>query len=286
MRDPDSDSRRGNPVLLVVLIIVSLVVTTAYFRESDDGPLHSARRGALAMTQPFARVGEGVAAPFRAFGRFVDDIGTSRDEIATLERQNEELRARLAELEEARLENERLRELVEFAQQPDALASVGARVIGRPTTSWDASILLDKGELDGIREGLPVVASQGLVGQVVETSKHTSKVRLLTDRRSGVAVIIQSSRALGIAQGSLTQVLEVDYIPADQSPQVGDVVLSSGLGGVYPKGLVVGDVTEVTSPRGSLYPRVVVKTRVPIYRIEEVLVLVEPAPEADLGVGE
>jgi rod shape-determining protein MreC len=124
------------------------------------------------------------------------------------------------------------------------------------------------------------------VGQVVEVAAGASKVRLLTDQRSGVSVLIQSSRAQGVARGTLDGVLEVDFIPEDLAPEIGEVVLTSGMGGVYPKGLVVGEVTEVDTERHRLFPVILVQSRVPVARMEEVLVILGPLPEPDLGVGE
>lgn len=285
MRDPDADSRRGNTTLLVLFVVAALLLTTWYFREGEDGLLHDTRHVMLTVTSPFAQAGDVVASPFHAVGRWVSDLGASREELEALEAQNEELRTRLAELDEARLENERLRALVDFVEEAD-FDSVGARLIGRPTTSWDGSIIIDRGSDDGVEEGMPVIAAQGLVGQVVEVAGNTSKVRLVTDRRSGVAVIIQSTRASGIARGTLDGVLDIDYVPYESAPEVGDVVLTSGMGGVYPKGLVVGDVTEVIQERHRLHPTITVESRVPIAETEEVLVILGPFPVLDLGAGE
>lgn len=285
MRDPESDSRRGNPVILVVLVVAALLLTTAYFREGDAGLLHDGRRLTLAATKPLVIAGDAVTSPFRAVGDWVSGLGASRDELVALETQNEELRGRLAELEEARRENDRLRALVDFVEEAD-FDVVGARVIGLPTTAWDASVLIDRGSDDGIELGMPVIASGGLVGQVVEVAARASKVRLITDQRSGTAVLIQSSRAPGVARGTLEGVLAVDYIASEDAPEIGDVVLTSGMGGVYPKGIVVGDVSEVRQERSRLFPTIIVTSRVPIAQIEEVLVILGPLPTPDLGAGE
>lgn len=278
------DPKRGNPTLLVALIIASLVLVTVYFRESDGGIVHKMRSGMLAATAPLQRVGDAIASPFEAVGDWVSDLGISRDEMDELKAQNDELRARLAELEEARQENERLRELVEFAEERK-LTKVGARVIGRPTSSWEGVITIDRGSTDGIEPGMPVLGAQGLVGQVFEVSDHAARVRLITDQHSGVAAMVQSTRVTGVAQGTIEGQLTLDFVSAETTPVVGDVIITSGLGGVYPKGLVIGDVTVVDERRGELFPRITVVSRVPIDRIEEVLVLVGPVVEADSEEG-
>lgn len=273
MRIGQPEPKRGNPRLLIALVALSLVFVTVYFREGDSGPLHGARKLTLDLTAPIAQLGMAVTAPFRAVGDWVENIGVSRTRLDALEQQNEELRARLAELEEARQENERLRALVEFAEERK-LAKLGARVIRRPVSIWEGVIVIDRGSEDGIEPGMPVIAAQGLVGQVAEVSSNSATVRLLTDQQSGVAAMIQSTRATGVLRGSVGGTLSLDFVSRELLPQVGDVVITSGLGGVYPTGIVVGDVTAVDDRRGELYLRVTVESRVPVDRIEEVFVLV------------
>jgi len=280
MQIQDRQSKRGNVGLLVALVVLSLVLVTVHFREGDSGPLHSVRRGVAVVAAPVSRVGEGIAVPFRAVGEWFAGLGVSRSEVEALRQQNDELRGRLAELEEARQENERLRALVDFAEERK-FTQLGARVIGRPSSSWEGVIVIDRGTADGVRAGMPVLAAQGLVGQIVETAAHSARVRLITDQQSGVAGMLQSSRVEGIVQGSIDRTLSLNFVSKDSTPTVGDVVITSGLGGVYPKGLVVGDVTAVDSRRADLYPRITLASRVPVDALEEVLVLVA-APAEDV----
>lgn len=282
MRIGQPEPKRGNTTLLVALVVVSLVVLTVYFREGPSGPLHGARRVALAVGAPIASVGTSVTSPVRAVGDFLEGMGVSRERLETLEAQNEELRALVAELEEARQENERLRALVEFAEERK-LAKLGARVIRRPVDSWEGVVVIDRGSDDGVEPGMPVISAQGLVGQVAEVSARSASVRLLTDSQAGVAAMIQSTRALGVVRGSIGGTLSLDFLDRELLPEVGDVVLTSGLGGVYPKGIVVGDVSSVDDRRGELYPRIVIASRVPVDRLEEVFVLVGAVTETEAG---
>lgn len=285
MRVGQPEPKRGNPTLLVVLIVLSLISLTLYFRESDSGVLHGARKVVLTVSAPLEAAGTWLTTPFRAVGDFFEGLGASKEELAALKAQNEELKARLAELEEAELENERLQALVEFADENN-FASLGAQVIGRPTSSWEGVITINRGSSDGVEAGMPVVAAQGLVGQVVEVAAHASTVRLITDEQSGVAAMVQSSRASGIVRGSVSQELTLDYVDRESLPEVGDVVITSGIGGVYPKGIVIGDITAVDEQRGELYPEITVTSRVPIDEIEEVLVLVGSTTDTGSGAVE
>ena len=283
MRIAKPEPKRSNPALLVALIIVSLVLITTYFRESDSGLLHRARKVTLAITAPLSGAGEAVAGPFEGVGDWIASFGVSRSDIAELQSQNAELRGRLADLEEARQENERLRALVEFAEERK-LTKVGARVIGRPTSSWEGVIVIDRGSADGIVQGMSVLAPQGLVGQIEEVSKNSSRVRLITDQESGVAAMIQSTRAVGVVRGSIDRTLRMDFVDKAKLPKIGDVVITSGLGGIYPKGLVVGDVIAVDARRADLYPRISLTSRVPVGELEEVIVLLGTVVTDGTGV--
>jgi len=282
MRIGQSEPRQSRPTLLIILVVLSLVMLTVYFREGDDGVLHGARRVTLEVTAPLARAGTAITSPIRSIGSFFEDLGASRERVQALEEQNAELRTRLAELEEARQENERLRALVDFAEERK-FAKLGAEVIRRPISIWEGVILIDRGSNDGIEPGMPVIAAQGLVGQIAEVSAHSSSVRLVTDQLSGVAAIVQSSRTPGVVRGSVDGSLSLDFVDRTYLPVEGDVVITSGIGGVYPSGIVIGDVVAVDDRHGELYPRIRVASRVPISSIEEVFVLVGSVVETDAG---
>lgn len=275
MKRLEIDTRRGagRPVLLVGLVVASLVVTTLWYRESDSGPLHLLRRGIVAVSEPFAVAGTFVTSPFRAAGDWIAGLGTSRSDYEALKTQNLELKQRLASLEEAKLENERIRALVDFAKAQN-LSTTGAHVIGRPTDTRERSILIDRGSSSGVKKGDPVIAAGGLVGQVIEVTPWDARVRLITDADSGVAVLIQRTRANGIVRGSIQGPLQLDFVDKSAAPVRGDVLLTSGLGGVYPKDIVVGEVTDVSAQQSDLFPTVALASRVDIDRIEEVLVIV------------
>jgi rod shape-determining protein MreC len=269
------DTRRGagRPVLLVSLVVAALIVTTLWYREGNNGPLHTVRVGITAASQPFAVVGNFVTAPMRAAGVWMNGLGTNRSDYDALKAQNLALKQQLATLQEAKLENARIQALVDFAKTQD-LQTIGGRVIGRPTDSRARSILIDRGSSSGVKDGDPVIAAGGLVGQVIEVSPWNARVRLITDPDSGVSVLVQRTRAAGILRGSIQGPLLLDFVDKTSAPVRGDVLLTSGLGGVYPKDIVVGEVTDVTSQQTDLFPTITVASRVDIDHIEEVLVVI------------
>lgn len=285
MRAAQTEKSSARPGLLAALIVVSLVLTTVWYREGASGPLHRVRLGVHAAVVPFETAGEFVTRPLRDFVSWASDLGVSRSQLEQLRAQNTELRTRVADLEEARLENERLKALVNFVAA-NKLQSLGARVIGRPTNSWEGVITIDRGSSDGVKAGMPVVGPRGLLGQTVDVTAHSAKVQLITDQRSGVAAMIQSSRAEGIVRGSIEGRLSLEFVSRDTTVTVGDVVLTSGMGGVYPKGIIVGEVTSVSSQPSDLYQHIGVEPAGSLSGIEEVVVLVGAAPSATTGSGE
>ena len=263
-----------------------------------SGPVHRVRAGVQAAAAPVGALGEIVTRPVRGAFQWVADLGVSRSQLEALRLQNEKLRNTVAALEEARLENQRLQGLVSFAQATK-LKAVGAHVIGNPT-QWDRVITLDRGTADGIAEGMPVVgtlgavpsrateasAAGGLVGQTIEVTAHMSKVRLITDQNSGVASMVQSNRAEGVVHGSIDGGLALDFISHETTVKPGDVVITSGMGGVYPKGLLVGEVTKVVNQPASLYQNIVLTPSARLSGVEEVLILVNANPQVQTGSGE
>jgi rod shape-determining protein MreC len=298
MRLPQPEKSTSQPVILVVLIVLSLMLTTLWYREGDHGPVHRLRDGVQAVAAPVGMVGEFVTSPIRGVFSWVADLGVSRSQFVALQQQNEKLRNTVAALEEARLENARLQSLVNFAQATK-LKALGAHVIGRPT-QYDRVITVDRGTADGIHEGMPVVGalgsvpqhateastSGGLIGQTIDVTAHSAKVRLISDQGSGVAAMIQSNRGYGIVRGAIDGSLSMDFVSHETTVKAGDVVITSGMGGVYPKGLLVGEVTQVTNLPSSLYQDIVLTPSANLGGSEEVLILVGASSSSETGNGE
>lgn len=298
MRLPQPEKSNLQPGILVALIVLALVVTTVWYKEGDTGPLHHLRDGVQAVSAPVGAVGEFVTRPARGAFRWVADLGVSRSQFAALQLQNEKLRNTVAALEEQRLENLRLQSLVNFTQATKFKA-LGAHVIGRPT-QYDRVIILDRGTADGVHEGMPVVGSLGvvpqhateastsggLIGQTTDVTAHSAKVRLITDQNSGVAAMIQANRAEGIVHGAIDGGLSLDFISHETTVKAGDVVITSGMGGVYPKGLLVGEVTGVSNLPSQLYKDVTLSPSANLNDVEEVLILVGANSQVQTGSGE
>lgn len=203
--------------------------------------------------------------------------------LAGMEIENESLRSRLATLEErnaaleeTQKENERLQQLLSI-KDGDRNQTVAATVIGYDPSSWVQAVTLNKGSQSQITVGLPVVSGNGIVGQVIAVSPHTARVLLIIDRSSGVDVMIQESRARGILQGTGSTPCDYQFVIDSEEVVKGDKVVTSGLDGVFPKGLNVGVVTSVEAAHG-LFKNIKVTPSVNFSKLEDVLVLL---PSAD-----
>ena len=238
MRLPHPEKSSVQPGLLIALIVLALVITTVYFREGQQGPVHRLRGAVHAVSAPASALGELVTRPVRTVLTWASELGVTQSQLDTLRTQNDELRKRVSDLEEARLENVRLKGIVSFAQTSKT-TTLGAHVIGRPTNSWEGVITIDRGTADGVSADMPVVGTGGLLGETVDVTASSARVRLITDPNSGVATLLQSTRAQGIVKGSLEGQLTMDFVSTDTTVLAGDVVITSGIGGVFPKGLLV-----------------------------------------------
>lgn len=183
------------------------------------------------------------------------------------------LSTRLSRMEEMRLENERLKGLLEFTKSSD-YRLVAARVIGRSADRWAFTLIIDKGNRAGIRKGMGVISRGGFVGRISNARGSTSKVLLLSDPNLGISAMSQRSRQEGLISGTLGDMLMMRYLPDEPDIKPGDHIITSGLAGIYPKGLIVGTVSEVNRDLSGLSYHALVKPDVDLSTIEEVLVII------------
>jgi rod shape-determining protein MreC len=210
---------------------------------------------------------------------WIQDIQDSYSMLAGYKSENEKLRKRIQQLEiernqllEAEATNQRLQQLLEFRSRLPS-GSVTASVIADSASSWFKSCLLDKGSADGVRKGMAVVTPLGVVGQVVAVTGRTAKVLLLTDANSGVDVLVQRTRARGIVSGSLDNGTTLKYVKRSEDIQEGDRLVTSGLDGIFPKGIMVGTVIKVRKQTLGLFQYIEVMPAVSLTRTEEVLIV-------------
>lgn len=257
---------------LVVCLVISVVLFTVGVRTGEDGPLGAVRGAFQTVTTPVRLVGSAITMPFQGLGNIFSNLTADQATLSELQAENDELRSRNAELEEAEQTATRLQGLLDL-QSSYNLQSTAAHIISGPSDSWSSTVTIDKGTSSGLSVGMPVTSSSGVIGQIVECGATSSTVLLVTDESSSVSAMVQSSRAQGMLDGSAAGEVRLDMIRTDQTVEVGDIVVTSGLGGVFPKGLPLGKVTSVEKNPGSMYYTIVVEPYAHTENAEEVLVI-------------
>ncbi len=202
--------------------------------------------------------------------------------------ENERLRERLAQLEEENLqfrealvEGGRLRTIADMRRDVE-VPMRPAQVVGMDVSPWFHSVLVDRGRSDGVHAGMPVVTEDGVVGVITATSPNAARTLLLLDAQSSVDGIVQRSRARGIVRGTGGDGLEFEFFVRGDDVQVGDLVITSGFGGVHPKGSRIGEVVAVHADPTAFAHRAVLRPAVDFGRLEQVFVLLWRGPALDL----
>jgi len=253
-------------VLFVVLALATLVLHQIRVLQ----PLEDLAASLLAPVQ--RGLSQGLFNVSRISQGFQDATELQKRNAA-LQKQVDELIVENVQLRERAAENAALRDMLGFRQVKPALAPLGAEVIGRDPSNLLSYLILDHGAADGVARGMPVITVRGLVGQITEVSPRTAKVLLITDVSSSVSALVQESRATGVVQGQLGGRLIMRYIPQTQKVEVGNVILTSGLGGKFPKGIVIGQVTAVHQRDVELFQEAEIRPSVDFHALEMVLVV-------------
>lgn len=183
------------------------------------------------------------------------------------------LKYKLNALEETELENQRFREILAF-KKSSSYKVIAANVIGRSPDNWASVIIADKGSSHGVKRGMVVSTFLGLAGRVIETTANTSKIMLINDSNLSVSAVVQRSRQEGLITGTFGNNLIMKYLPKDAEIRVSDIVITSGLTDMYPKGLLIGTVMELGDEFSGLTRYAVIKPIVDLANLEEVLIII------------
>jgi len=271
---------RLRPLILPLVILGAILIIgldlAGYLGPVND-IIHTALKPpAILLTETKSLVGGGVDAARK--------IRTLRQRNTELEDMVNRLTVENLRLAEVETENEQLRTLLAFAHTNPSYDYRGgqiiARVIGDSASPFTHPIQIDLGEQHGIEEGMPVVTDRGLVGRIFNVYPRTSDIMLITDPRSSVNVMTQASRAPGILRGRVGQLPIMELIPPEIEISVGEIIITSGLGGHFPKGLVVGQIVEVQKNDDLMFQSAIIQPTVDFDRMELVLVITNFPAEA------
>lgn len=256
-------------------LLAALVFYSLSLRDKENAS--GFERMVLDVFSPVYNIGAGISGFFSdVWGDYLDLVDV-RAENKQLRNAVKVLNSRLIENGEALHENHRLRQLLDLKAIQRA-PSVAATVIGEDSSPWFKTLVINRGAVDGLQEGMPVIAANGVVGQVVKVADGSSRVLLLTDNASGIAAVVQRSRARGVVKGKGGGLCSLEFSLREEDVKVGDVVVTSGIGGIFPKGLVIGEVTMVRKGEYGIFQTITVRPAVNMAKLEEVLVMLQKAP--------
>ena len=232
----------------------------------------------LRVTSPVESVITGVFRPVASLLSNAGEVGDLRDENARLRLQNEELRNQVAELEQNRADIQALRDALNLTQGDTSVNYVAADIVHRDASPFTDVVTINQGSDRGIEVGMVVVSTKGtLMGKVTKVTATNAFVRLITDTQSKVSAEIVGTGADGSVKGTPNRGLEFDLAQGDI--QVGDEIVTAGLGGGFPRGLPIGRVSAVTGTSQDLYKKVTVEPGVRVGTAENVLVRTDFIPE-------
>lgn len=268
--------KRFIPILLIFTALV-LVVMGISGNRKENGKTSLVADAIGIVVSPVQGAFSWVIGNFASVGEYLHGMATSVEENKTLKSQILQLETMARDCEEYKNENERLRSLLDFKEKEQNYETVGAEVIAKEPGNRFQIFTIDRGTMDGIEQGCAVIDSQGLIGYVFDIGTTWAKVATIIDADTNVGALLTKTGEQAVVEGDMELAREglckMVYIPKDASIMIGDPVETSGLGGVYPKGLFIGRIKEINTQQGELYKEVVVEPAVDFQRIREVLVI-------------
>ncbi len=264
---------------IIVLIAVNLIVLSVASRH-----YHTSRPWQIAIS---------VIAPFQQVTTrsifFIRDIWSHYFCLVGVKQENDKLKKSLSraieknnQFNEIEIFNLRLRKLLNFRKNMTGQVLV-AEVIGKDPSPLFKTIIIDKGKSDGVEKGSPVLAPEGIAGQVIDVSLHSSKVLLIVDQISAIDALVQRTRARGIVKGDSAGQCFFLYALRKHDIRIGDTIVSSGLDTVFPKGLRIGKVSDVIKRNSGIFQEVIVTPYVDFEKLEEVLIVLNAKLISDVS---
>ncbi|MCE5212472.1 MAG: rod shape-determining protein MreC [Deltaproteobacteria bacterium] len=263
--------RKYKTIIFIAVVLISVLVMISYNLKygSADSFLEKI---VLETASPVQKVLSGSIKGVRdAWMRYLFLVGL-QEENKNLKKKINELNAVIVSYQESYQEAQRLKKLQYIADNSN-YRFITARVIGREQAAISRTVMINKGSADGLKNGMPVVASPGLIGRLVDVSWHVSRVLLFIDENSNVDAIVQRNRTQGIISGAGSRGMILKYVSKTQDVQVGDIVVSSGMGGVFPKGWLIGQVIHIDRQDGGLFLKIYVAPFTDFSKLEEVMIL-------------
>lgn len=259
-------------ILFLILFFISLSIYSSNIKSRTN--LNGFQRLILNIILPVQRMLDNIKSSFfDSIDNYIMLIDVKQENIK-LKKKIDNANAKIEQLKEYEIENERLRKLLDFKLTLKEEV-IPAEVISKGASEWIDTIIIDKGSNHGVIPGLAVVTEKGVVGHTIYTTNNYAQVLLMIDKNSAVAVINQRSRAKGIVKGFSDNLCKIEYTLSKENVEVDDKILTSGMDGIFPKGLLVGKVTDVKTNRYELFKDTTLEPYVDFDKLEEVLIIMK-----------
>lgn len=271
-------AKEGRAVYVLIPLLALNLALLSMQIEDPRGTLFF-KRWMLAAEEPFIIVSSGILGGLERLWTNYFWLHGAREENRQLQAEIRDLTLRLETLQQAQKENARLQQVLGLSANLP-YRSITAKVVGRTPDFMSKTVYIDRGSAAGIAADDPVLSSSGVVGRVVFVSRYHSQIQLITNSDASTGVMVERTRSPGVLKGSGDSLLNLDYISNTEQINAGDLVTSSGLDGIYPKGLPVGKVAE--SHKGnSVFRSIKVEPTADLIHLEEVLVLMTSKPRGN-----
>jgi rod shape-determining protein MreC len=267
-------SRHKSTFLLTGVVLLQILLLALQIKRDSEGRL--IRVWTVGAFSPFERAGaHGIGHVRDTWNHYFALQNTSR-ENEQLHRENDALKMQVTQLQSRANEADRLALLLDFRKAHQNVPMLGSRVIATSAGTASATIVLDRGSKDGIRKNMGVITPEGVVGKVVEVYDDTAEVLLLTDKDSGVGAMLGNSRIQSPVGGTGEPLLAMKYVANDDTVNLGERVVTSGMDKIFPRDLPIGTITEIKS--GNPFKTIRVRPTANLARLEEVIVLLSLQP--------
>ncbi|MCI6693464.1 MULTISPECIES: rod shape-determining protein MreC [unclassified Clostridium] len=271
--------KRHKNKLAATVIVLSVAFLGIIIYTMNNEKKDAISSGLGSAINPFQKVVYSISDKVKGTLDFFLNFSTVKGENKELTKENVELKNKLLEYDKLKEENDRLREVLNFKNSKDNYDYIGTEIIGYSGESFSEGYIIDKGENDGLKKDMVVISDKGLVGQVTSTGSNWAIVQSLLNENIAVSVMVNSTReTTGILKGYVTRtnngLTKVTNLPLDSEVKEGDVILTSGLGQIYPKEIRVGEVISVESDEIKVMKTAIVKPYVDFNKLEELFVII------------
>ena len=268
------NNKKGGTIgIIITIVILVLLVILSNSKLSDISYLGNAINTIVMPIQNGYTYLKNKISGNTSFFTKIEELSSEND---NLKRENSELEQKLRELEVIKAENITLREYLNLTEKYTSYTTTPAYIINKDTSNYSSTFVINVGSKDGIKENMAVIADKGLVGHVVSVTTNTAKVQTIIDPSSAVSVIFESTGDNAICKGAIsTNSLKATYISTGAEILENDTVETSGMGGIYPKGIMIGTVSKIENTKNVIDKYAIIKPAVDFNKLETVLVIIK-----------